>query len=345
MKGSIQSRLVPGAVMAVAGLLLLLSGASTAAAPGVAAKAPAVLGKPAPAGVADLRALQEHVKKVLDKVVPATVGLQVGGAAGSGVIIDADGHVLTAGHVSGKPDQKCTIILPDGKRVKGKSLGRNNGIDSGLIKITEKGKWRHVEMGDSSKLKAGQWCLAVGHPGGFKPGRSPVVRLGRVLVAGDALLQTDCTLVGGDSGGPLFDMEGKVIGIHSRIGPAITANIHVPVNTYRETWDRLVKGESWGSLFGGGGRRRPTNSAYLGIGFSLETDDLEITDVYERTPAQKAGFKVGDVITAIDGKKMSKRTDLADYLKKKKPDDEVTIEVRRDDAPVSIKVKLGKRPD
>jgi serine protease Do len=345
MKGSFRSRLISGMVVAW-GLLLLSGGLAAAPAkaePKEKSKAPAILEKDAPATVSDLRTIQEHVKKVLAKVVPAVVGIHIGGAAGSGVIIDAEGHVLTAGHVSGKPDRDCFLILPDGRRVKGKTLGRNNGIDSGMIKITEKGKWKFAEMGDSAKLKTGQWCLSVGHPGGFKPGRSPVVRLGRVLMANKALIQSDCTLVGGDSGGPLFNMDGKVIGIHSRIGPAITANIHVPVNTYRDTWDRLAKGESWGSLFGGSPDKKP-GTAYLGIGFSIENDNLEITDVYEGTPAAKAGLKVGDLIAAIDGKKITKRDELAAHLKTKKPDDEVSIEVQRDKKPLTLKVKLGKRP-
>ena len=177
MKGSFQSLRVTTAVLFL-GLMLGTSAVQADEGAGAARKLPAVLDKDAPASVAELKAIQEHVKAVLKKVVPATVGIRIGGAAGSGVIIDAEGHVLTAGHVSGTPERECTIILPDGKRVKGKTLGRNNGIDSGLIQIIDKGKWNFVEMGDSTKLKRGQWCLAVGHPGGFKPGRSPVVRLG-----------------------------------------------------------------------------------------------------------------------------------------------------------------------
>jgi serine protease Do len=346
MKGLFRSRLVPGTGVALLALLLLASTtqavAPIAAEPKEKTKLPAVLDKAAPASVEELKAIQDHVKSVLKKVVPATVGIRVGGASGSGVIINAEGYVLTAGHVSGKPNRDCFIILPDGKQVKARTLGQNVPIDTGLIKITEKGKWNYVEMGDSSKLKNGQWCLAVGHPGGFKPGRSPVVRLGRVLLSRDAVIQSDCTLVGGDSGGPLFDMEGKVIGIHSRIGPSITANIHVPVNNYRDTWDRLAKGESWG----GRGSRRTSRAGtpYLGVGFSLENNNLEITDVYENTPAEKAGLKVGDVIVSIDSRKISKRSELADALQKKKVGDEVALEVHRDKKPVNVKLKLGKRP-
>jgi S1-C subfamily serine protease len=211
---------------------------------------PPVFSKPAPESLDDLRAIESHVQKVLDKVMPAVVGLRMGPASGSGVIINADGTVLTAGHVSGKPSQNAIIILPDGKQYKGKALGQNKGIDSGMVKITDEGKFPFLEMGDSATLKRGQWVVAIGHPGGFRANRTPVVRVGRILNVNGFVIQSDCVLVGGDSGGPLFDMHGRVIGIHSRINGPIDNNFHVPVNTFRQTYDRLAKGESWGGKIG-----------------------------------------------------------------------------------------------
>ncbi len=197
--------------------------------------APTALHTRVPETIDDLKNLEKQVKAVVEKVTPATVGLQVAGSSGSGVIISEDGYVLTAGHVSGKPGQEVTVIFPDGKKVKAKSLGMSKSIDSGLIKITDEGKYPYCEMGHSAELKKGQWVISIGHPGGFKAGRTPVVRLGRVQEMSDMLVRSDCTLVGGDSGGPLFDLDGKVIGIHSRIGGTIATNIHVPVDTYRDT--------------------------------------------------------------------------------------------------------------
>src|SRR6266568_4225222 len=166
---------------------------------------PALADSPAltkePTNIKELKELQLRVQDVYKKVTPAVVGIQIGGASGSGVIVTEDGSVLTAGHVSGQPDSDCFVIFPDGKRLKAKSLGQNKGIDSGMIKITESGKYPHVELGDSKTLQKGQWVVSLGHPGGFVPGRSPVLRLGRVINATDSLIQTDCTLVGGDSGG------------------------------------------------------------------------------------------------------------------------------------------------
>jgi serine protease Do len=209
------------------------------------ASAPAL--KLTPENVDDLRALEKRVREVVAKVQPATVGLSIGFAQGSGVIIKG-GYVLTAGHVSGKPGRAAVISLPDGRKLKGKTLGHNAGIDSGLIKIEDAGQFPTAEMGKSADLKKGQWVVSIGHPGGYRPNRAPVVRLGRVLAAAAGVINTDCALVGGDSGGPLFDLDGKVIGIHSRIGAfTMRENYHVPVDTYTATWERLAKGDSWGT--------------------------------------------------------------------------------------------------
>jgi serine protease Do len=128
--------------------------------------------------------------------------------------------------------------------------------------------------------------MAVGHPKGYKTGRPPVVRLGRVQDNFRTLIRSDCTLVGGDSGGPLFDMNGKVIGIHSRIGPSITYNIHVPVDCYREDWDKFVAGEVFPN------NERP----YLGVQGDPDGKECKILKVYPDSPAEKAGIKEGDIV-------------------------------------------------
>jgi serine protease Do len=294
---------------------------------------PAALEKPAPENLEDLKAIQNQVQTIVQKVLPCTVGVRVGGAWGSGVIVSADGYVLTAGHVSAVADREVMLLMPDGRRVKGKTLGANHGIDSGLVQITDKGPWPFAPMGDSTHLKPGQWCLAAGHPGGYKPGRTPVVRLGRVLDITDKFIQTDCTLVGGDSGGPLFDLHGRVIGIHSRIGTPLSANLHVPVDTYRNTWDRLVKAEVWGS--------RLTR----GLGMELDADSKEcrIAKIAGGAAAEKAGLKVDDVIIRFDGQKINNSEDLVMQARSKRPGDEVAVEVLRGDQTVHLKLVIGRR--
>lgn len=318
--------------------LCLLWLAGPAAPPSLAEdkpKLPAAFDKVSPEGVQDLKDIQEHVRKVLEKVVPCTVGVVVGAASGSGVIVSKDGFVLTAGHVSGAPGKDVTLILHDGKRVKGKTLGNHARMDSGMIKITAEGEWPFVEMGVSADLKLGQWTLAVGHPGGYRPGRSPVVRLGRIVIAAKGALTSDCTLVGGDSGGPLFDMHGKVVGIHSRIGGSITANVHVPVDTYRDTWDQLVKSEVIGNSVG--------NEPFVGIQGDPNSKLCVISQVIQGSPAEKAGLKPNDVIINCDGQKVGAFDDLGTMIRKKKPGDELTLGVIRGEEMLTLKLVIGKK--
>jgi serine protease Do len=309
---------------------------------------PTVFSKPVPENSTDLLAIEKHVQDVVKLVHPAVVGVRIGQAQGSGVIISKDGYVLTAGHVSGKPDQDVTLLLFDGRKLKGKSLGRNSTIDSGLIQITEKAELPHVAMGKSGDLKAGDWCMAIGHPGGVKPGRTPVVRLGRVLAENKGergFLRTDCTLVGGDSGGPLFDMHGQVIGIHSRIGGSITANIHVPVDTYRETWERLAKAEDWGAgLFAGKGKFGKGADAYLGAELSYDKAGAKIKTIAPKSPADRAGLKVDDMIVQLDGKAYTTKEDVDGFLRKKRPNEEITLQIQRGTETLTITLKLEKRP-
>jgi serine protease Do len=299
---------------------------------------PSVFDRPAPQSVEDLKLIQQQTRAVVARVLPATVGVQIGMAWGSGVIVSRDGMVLTAGHVSGEPGRNVTLILHDGKRVKGKTLGLNRTADSGMIQITDKGDWPYVEIGKSGELKKGQWCLATGHPGGWFAGRTPVVRLGRVTRIEKSWVVSDCTLVGGDSGGPLFDMRGRLIGIHSQIRGAITSNVHVPVDSYRDTWDRLAKGESWGGGVGG------QNPAYLGVQGDPDSDECRLGKVVENGPAAKAGLLVGDVITSFDGKSIKTYAEMLQLLYKKKPNDVVALEVRRGKDVLPLKLTVGRRP-
>jgi serine protease Do len=301
---------------------------------------PTVFQKTVPNSIDDLKTIQQHVQKVTTKVLAATVGVRIGPSSGSGVIIDASGYVLTAGHVSGEPNRDCEIILPDGKKYKGKTLGANRGVDSGLIKIVDEGTFPFAEMGDVTEVKKGSWCLAIGHPNGYQRGRAPVVRLGRVLDQTHDFLRTDCALVGGDSGGPLFDMHGRVIGIHSRIGGAMTSNIHVPVSVYRENWDRLANAEVWGS----GLYVSTSANAYLGVTMDTDKKGCKISVIAPQSPAERAGIQVDDQIVRVDGLLIQSADDLVHLIRGRRPGQEISLEVRRGATMLQIRVVLDKRP-
>ncbi|MEN6450022.1 MAG: trypsin-like peptidase domain-containing protein [Thermoguttaceae bacterium] len=201
----------------------------------------------APKDLAGYKEMQSQIKAVVVKVLPSVVGIRVGTSWGSGVIVSEDGIVMTAGHVVKTPGQPVMFYFADGKTAKGKTLGNFVSLDAGLMRITDSGKWPAVPLGHSAALKVGAWCVDFGHPLGYRPGRPPVVRIGRILEKSDTVIQTDCPLVGGDSGGPLVDLDGNVIGINSKIAASTDVNLHVPVDVFRKNWDRLLKTEAWGT--------------------------------------------------------------------------------------------------
>ncbi len=299
-----------------------------------------------PDSVEELKDFQSKVKATTTKVTPATVGLLVGAGAGSGVIVSDDGLILTAAHVIGVPDTDVIVVLADGTRVRAKSLGLNSKFDSGMAKITgkvpktaswpgaDKGKWPKADLGASKVLKKGQWVISLGHHGGPKQDRTPPLRVGRYEYTNNVekFLRSDCTLVGGDSGGPLFDLDGRVIGIHSRIGPFIEMNMHVPVDTFKDEWDKLLAGEDIGAA-----------PAALGADLDLDLDAPTVQKVDRGTPAGRAGMKVGDVIKTFDDHPVKTRDDLKKRLAKAKSGQEVEIEVERGGETVVLTVVLGDK--
>lgn len=311
-------------------------------APALAQPLPAAFTKQIPAGVQDLQDIEQHVQKLVKRVMPATVNLRIGPVQGSGVIVNREGYILTAGHVSLAANRDVLIILHDGRRLKGRTLGANNGIDSGMVRITEDADFEHVEMANPATVAQGTWCLSLGHPGGYKPGRPPVVRLGRVQQSGATFIVTDCALVGGDSGGPLFDMHGKVIGIHSRIGDLVSSNIHVPIGTYRETWARLARGEIWGNpapLF----TVTKAGGAYFGVRAAPDKASLKIKAVTPGSPAERAGLKTDDRIVTIDNARFGSVDELSEFLKSRRPGTQINVHVQRRGETMTIAVVLGKR--
>jgi len=300
-----------------------------------------------PETLEELKALQNRVKELAKKASQSTVGLLVGQGAGSGVIVSEDGLVLTAAHVIGKPRQPIVFVLSDGSTVKGESLGINNVADSGMARITDKppknatwagakdGKWPVMEMGKSAKLPVGQWVVSMGHPGGPKPDRPPPVRLGRFRNEGK-FLSTDCTLVGGDSGGPLFDLDGKVIGIHSQIGFTLDMNMHVPMDKFKTDWDRLVRGDAVGKK----------TDAEMGVVFEDKEklkEGVKVSEVVDGGPASRGKVEAGDVILKFNGVKVNSAGEFPEILSSYTAGDRVKLTVLREGEEKILSITLGKK--
>ena len=201
--------------------------------------------------------LEKVTKSLALKCRQSTVGLMPKGVSGmgSGVIVSEEGLILTAAHVTRKAGNDITVFMPDGRRLKAKSLGLDYNSDAGLAKIinTNNEKFSYAEMGESANLKKGQFCLALGHAGGVLKNRDAPLRLGRILYNGKGLkmadnMITDATVISGDSGGPLFDLNGKVIGINSSIGSNYSINKHVPIDIFKTNWDKFLKNEALGKF-------------------------------------------------------------------------------------------------
>ncbi len=293
--------------------------------------------------VEDLAKVEERVSAVVAKATPATVCVRAGGGSGSGVIISEDGYVLTAGHVAAEPDREVTLVFSDGKTVRGKTLGINVAIDAGLIKITDEGKWPFVEMSDMQGLKEGSWVVAMGHPGGFDPERPMVTRLGRVYRVRSTVIQTDCTIIGGDSGGPLFDLDGKVVGIHSRISNRLYQNFHVPISMYASGWERLAAGEVWNRPLARGGVE--PGGPYIGVQGANRFEvgkGAELGEVYRGSPAEQAGLQAGDVIVAFDRTPIGSFGDLAEVVRSMEAGDKAPVVIERDGKRLELSITIGK---
>lgn len=302
-------------------------------------------GREAAKTLQDLVNLQAKVEAVAVKVTPATVALlaERTGASGSGVVTTPDGLVLTAAHVV-QGTEDLMVVFPSGKQVTGKVLGANYSKDIAMVQITEKGPWPYVERGVSKPLAAGDWVVALGHSAGFDPGRTPPVRFGRVISKGPGnFLTTDCTLIGGDSGGPLFDLDGKIVGIHSSIGVSVINNNHAGIDGFRDDWDRLLAGEGWGrlSLNPFANPEMPVLGIEMGLAWRVKGVPVEM--VVPRSPAAAVGVRSGDLIVAVDGSEIRSGNELLQVLAKKQAGDVVKLGVLRDDKKLEFKVPLARR--
>lgn len=172
----------------------------------------------------------------------------------TGVVVSAEGHILTAAHVN-QPGNIYLVNFPDGKTAVAKGLGEiefteNKTIpDAAMMKIVEKGNWPHAEMGWSSSLKTGEPCLSIAYPETLDQAK-PTIRFGCIADLKNkwGFIQSTCLMEPGDSGGPLFDHLGRVIALHSAIGVSETENYEIPVDIYRRYWTALNQPKTYGAM-------------------------------------------------------------------------------------------------
>lgn len=287
-----------------------------------------------------LLSIQGNVQKLLPQVRPALVAIQTGGGTASGVIISPTGLILTAAHVVGKPGRDIRVVLEDGSTTTAKSLGLDQATDAALAQLKDRGKpWPSVNLSrEVVKAQPGEWCFALGHPGGFDKARGAVLRVGKIIKQTANSLHSDCVLMGGDSGGPLFNLAGEVIGIHSQIWEGRDQNVHVSMAPFLRSWDAMQASQVikvWGVGAGG----------YLGVATRMTDEvELEVADVIDGSPAHQAGVRVGDVILELNGDAMTDQQQFTAAIKAKAAGDTVKLKLRSEAKERHVPVTLTQRP-
>ena len=288
--------------------------------------------------------------------------------AGSGFVIDPRGYILTNFHVV-QEAQSIEVVLGDQTRYVAKFIGADQRNDVALLKIEPKGKTLvALPLGDSSKLQVGQKVLAIGNPFGFQSTLTTgvVSALGRTVQTSqttliDEAIQTDAAINRGNSGGPLINSHGEVIGINSAIytpsGTTAGIGFAIPVNTAKRiAHDLMTEGRVRQAFLGA---QTLSVGGWLSEALDLPVQEgLLIEEVTKDGPAAAAGLHGGnraaqagmqrimiggDVIVAIDGQKIGTQSDMNLVLNRKRPGDTVSVTVYRGGKKMDVPVKLGER--
>jgi len=289
-----------------------------------------------------------------DQGAPTTQEAQ---SLGSGFIVSADGYVVTNNHVVAPNSRQgevesITVTTPDGTEYPAKLIGRDSASDLAVLKIEGKKAFPYVKFGDSTHARVGDWVIAIGNPfglGGTVTAGiiSAVYRNTGSNTAYDRYIQTDASINRGNSGGPMFDMNGQVIGINNAIfspnGGSIGIGFAIPAEIAAPIVEKLKKGEA-------------IDRGYLGVRIQALNDDLAdslglahnkgefVQAVEPGGAAAKAGIKPGDVVVKVDGKEVTSEQTLSYLVANTAPGSRVAIELIRDGRRLSVNATVGKRP-
>ncbi len=269
---------------------------------------------------------------------------------GSGFIIGADGYILTNAHVVADAAD-VTVKLSDRRELKAKVVGADARTDVALLKVEATGL-PTVKMGDAKSLKPGEWVAAIGSPFGLENS----VTAGVVSATGRALpdssyvpfIQTDVAVNPGNSGGPLFNMAGEVIGINSQIftrtGGYQGVSFAIPIDVALNVKDQLAAGGRVVRGRLGIGIQEVTQPLAGSFGMKTATGAL-VTQVEKGSPAEAAGLKAGDVVLKLDGKAIERSGELARRIAETKPGTRATLELWREGGAKEVAVTVGEAKD
>ncbi|MBI1823761.1 MAG: Do family serine endopeptidase [Nitrospirae bacterium] len=269
--------------------------------------------------------------------------------SGSGVIIDKKGTIITNQHVVSDA-KEVEVRLSDKRKFIGKVIGRDNDTDVAVVKIEAPGDLPSLAIGDSTKVKVGQWAIAVGNPFGLEG----TVTLGVISATGresvnlsryEDFIQTDASINPGNSGGPLLNLKGEVIGINTAIiNFAQGIGFAIPSNMVQEVITQLIK-------------TGKVTRGWLGIGIQEVSSDLAdkfhikegegilVSEVFEGEPAFKAGVQPGDIITRIDGREITSTSTLSRIVASITPGKKIELAILRDGKAKNLPIILGERKE
>ncbi len=278
---------------------------------------------------------------------------------GSGFIISPDGYIVTNDHVAGNA-VRITVTMTGGKRLKARLVGTDPLTDVSLIKVDATGL-PSVDLGDSDGIVVGEWAIAFGNPFGlFDINDKPTVTVGVVSSTGmnlghinnhfySNMIETDAAINGGNSGGPLVDSDGEVIGMNTLIytgGQSTTFvgyGFAIPINKIKKVVaDLRKKGKVTRDIWKGFDAQNVDSriARYFGL---TSTDGIIVSEVDDNGPAERAGLKVGDIILAVNSQNISNADDLTQILIDSSPGDVLKMKVYREHKTIYVTLKLERR--
>jgi putative serine protease PepD len=282
-------------------------------------------------------------KGVVEITVSETSLGERGQAQGSGFVYDDAGHVVTNEHVV-EGGSSISVRFWNGARYNATLVGTDASTDLAVIKVDAPASVLHpIQLADSSQVQVGQPVVAIGSPYGLEETVTSgiISALHREMTAPNNFtiadsIQTDAAINHGNSGGPLLDLAGRVIGVNAQIksetGENTGVGFAIPSNTIRSIVSQLAAGAT-------------VEHAYLGVSIaSAPNGGVQLNEVRPGTPAEKAGLEVGDVVVSIGGQKITDAGSLSSAIDAKQPGDRVTLAYKRDGSTKTVTVTLAARP-
>jgi putative serine protease PepD len=303
---------------------------------------------------------QSSIAGIVDRTLPSVVEVKVEGTGGSGQgpfgpfdvpnapvqglgsgwVYD-QGHVVTNEHVVDGAD-KVTVVFQDGTEVPARVVGTDPSTDVAVLELEEDHDARALPLGSTSSLHLGDTVVAIGSPLGLQGTVTAgiVSGLGRDIQAPnqftiDGAVQTDAALNHGNSGGPLLDANGRVVGMNAQIASDTGANTGIgyaiPVETVKQIADQLIASGK-------------VEHPYLGVRIDDADNGARLAEVVPGSPAAEAGLQQGDVVTRAAGNEISSADELREAVESRKPGDELELTIERDGDTKTVTVTLGTRP-